>query len=125
MAFPVDLAEVKEGAQRDGYDIPPHGEFTWQGAYVYQIDPENGFRLKGRITHLSEQDLLKSGQYGYDYTKAVRRILYAGDTLYTLSDAMLKASATDTLAERGTLRYPEPKPPEAIAYPADPIRIMR
>ena len=124
MAFPVELMEVKEGSRRDGYDMPPYGEFTYQGAYVYQVDLANGFRLKGRITHLSEEDLLKAGQYGYDYTKTVRRILYAGDTLYTLSDAMLKASALDTLAERGTLRYPEPAWPNGSVYPAEPITIM-
>jgi hypothetical protein len=50
--------------------------------------------------------LLKSGYYGYDYSKAVRRILYAGDTLYTLSDAMLKANDLNSLSLRGSLRYP-------------------
>jgi len=106
MAFPVEVAEVKDGSDRDESGIPAYGEFTWQGAYVYEVDPERGFRLKGRITHLSAEDLAKTGMYGYDFSKAVRRILYAGDTLYTLSDAMLKANALDTLAERGSLRFP-------------------
>jgi len=124
MAFPVELAEVKERPRQDSYDMPPYGEFTWQGAYVYQVDPESGFRLKGRISHLSEEDLLKAGRYGYDYTKAVRRILYAGDTLYTLSDSMLKANSSDTLAERGALLYPEPESPEGNVFPAEPVKIM-
>jgi len=111
LAFPVELAEVtpEARAQWDGYGPPPYGEFKYQGAYVYQIDLERGFTLKGRITHLTEEDLAKSGTYGYDPMRAVRRILYAGDTLYTLSDSMLKANALDTLAERGSLRYPEPE----------------
>jgi uncharacterized secreted protein with C-terminal beta-propeller domain len=110
MAFPVELAVVDPDvkAQWDGYGPPPYGEFRYQGAYVYRVDPENGFVFMGRITHLTEEDLAKSGTYGYDPMRAVRRILYAGDTLYTLSDAMLKANAIDTLAERGSLRYPEP-----------------
>jgi uncharacterized secreted protein with C-terminal beta-propeller domain len=125
LAFPVELAEVKSDAQWDGYGSPPFGEFAYQGAWVYQVDLENGFTLKGRITHLSEEDLAKAGMRGYDYTKMVRRILYAGDTLYTLSDAMLKANALDTLAERGKLLYPEPKGRKDGAYPGDAVIYIR
>ena len=106
MAFPVDYAEVKSGMPWDGYGSPPFGEITYQGAWVYQIDPKKGFTFKGRITHLPEEDPAKSGMYAYDYTCAVRRILYVGDTLYTLSAAMLKANDLNTLAERGSLHYP-------------------
>lgn len=125
LAFPVELAEVKSDAQWDGYGVPPYGEFAYQGAWIYQVDLENGFTFKGRITHLSEEDLAKAGMRGYDYTKAVRRILYAGDTLYTLSDAMLKANALDTLAERGSLRYPEPNGRKGDGYPGDVVIFIR
>lgn len=106
LAFPVELHEIKNKEKLEDGSFPAHGEFTYQGAYVYGIDLEKGFQLRGRISHLSEEDLKKSGQYGYDYAKTVRRILYAGDTLYTLSDAMLKANRMDSLEERGSLAYP-------------------
>ncbi len=117
MAFPVELMEIKDkqASERDG--AMAYGQFTYQGAYVYRIDPEQGFTLRGRITHLSDDDLAKTGYYGYDYGKAVRRILHANDTLYTLSERMLKANALDSLQEKGALAYPAP--PE-VKYPGAP-----
>ncbi|WEK53512.1 MAG: beta-propeller domain-containing protein [Candidatus Cohnella colombiensis] len=106
LAFPVDLMEVNRAASSVADDALAYGQFTYQGAYVYGIDLEKGFTLRGRITHLSNDDLAKSGQYGFDYRKAVRRILYAGDTLYTLSERMVKANALSNLSERGSLTYP-------------------
>ena len=39
MAFPITVMEVKSGSKfsRDGF--PNYGEFTFQGAYVYNVDP--------------------------------------------------------------------------------------
>jgi hypothetical protein len=112
MAFPVDLMEIPTKKPINGNGSPAYGQFTYQGAYVYGIDLERGFTLRGRVTHLSADDLAKSGQYGYDYSKTVRRILYAGDTLYTLSESMLKANRLDTLAEQSSVAYPTPAIPQ-------------
>lgn len=106
LAFPVQLMEVKNKQLIEPGGFPAYGEFTYQGAYVYHIDLQKGFDLRGRITHLSAEDFAKSGQFGFDYSKSVRRILYAGNTLYTLSDRILKANDMSSLAERGTLTYP-------------------
>lgn len=103
LAFPVTLYEIED---KGNTDLFPYGQFAYQGAYVYSLDLEKGFRLRERITHLSDEDMLKSGMYGYNQTKAVRRIMYAGDTLYTLSDAMLKVNSLSDLKERGILLYP-------------------
>ncbi|MCA0756642.1 beta-propeller domain-containing protein [Paenibacillus sp. N4] len=120
LAFPVELHEIKSKEKPEFGGFPAYGEFTHQGAYVYRLDLRNGFQLRGRISHLSAEDLAKSGQYGYDYTKSVRRILYAGNTLYTLSDSMLKASDMASLKERGTLQYPAQPGGKDIAYPGGP-----
>jgi hypothetical protein len=106
MAFPVELYEIKNKDAIKPGEMPAYGEFVYQGAYVYGIDLASGFDLKGRISHLTDEDLKKSGQYGYDYNKTVRRILYSGDTLYTLSDSMLKANGISDLNEKGMLTYP-------------------
>ncbi|WP_337101029.1 beta-propeller domain-containing protein [Paenibacillus sp. YIM B09110] len=119
MAFPVQLHEIKNKENLAPGQFPAYGEFTYQGAYVYKVDLKQGFTLRGTITHLSDEDLLKSGQYGFDYSKAVKRILYAGDTLYTLSDSMLKANNLDSLKERGSLTYPKSAYPDT-AYPGGP-----
>jgi uncharacterized secreted protein with C-terminal beta-propeller domain len=106
LAFPVEVLEIKNKKKLESNNLPAYGEFAYQGAYVYRIDLQKGFTLRGRITHLTAGDLAKSGQYGFDYTKTVRRILYAGNTLYTLSDHMLKANDLSSLKERGALTYP-------------------
>ncbi|GAB2697916.1 beta-propeller domain-containing protein [Paenibacillus thermoaerophilus] len=116
MAFPVQLMEIKDKSKVEAGELA-YGEFTYQGAYVYGIDLQEGFKLRGRITHLTNDDLAKSGQYGYDYDKSVRRILYAGHTLYTLSEAMLKANDLDSLAELGSLTYPALPKPKPQVYP--------
>lgn len=115
MAFPVELMEIQDKEQIEQGGFPAYGQFVYQGAYVYGVNLQDGFTLRGRITHLSQDDLLKSGQYGFDYGKSVRRILYAGDTLYTLSERMLKANELGSLGERGSLTYPAP--PEQKYYP--------
>jgi inhibitor of cysteine peptidase len=110
LAFPVQLFEIQSPANSSGGNtkarIPDHGQFTFQGAYVYNLDLTNGFQLKGRITHLSDEDMRKAGMYGYDYMYQVDRILYIGDNLYTLSQGKIKANDMATLKEKGSLLIP-------------------
>lgn len=101
LAFPVSVMEVQGDKVQDGY--PVYGEFVYQGAYIYNIDLTDGFLLKGRITHLLDEDYQKSGNYWYDSDKNVERILYIGDVLYTLSGKYIKASNLQGLTEIGTL----------------------
>jgi len=64
----------------------------WQGAYVFDISLEEGFILEGTITHQSIAD-----QFEYDYS--IKRILYIGDVLYTISGIKVKMNNLETLAE--------------------------
>ncbi len=104
MAFPVELYEVSATAESTPLD---YGQFTYQGAFVYNIDIANGFTLKGKITHISDDELSKAGQYWYDGDKNVRRILYLDDTLYTLSNSMIKAHSINDLQPVGSLNIPK------------------
>jgi len=116
LAFPVDLYEdltrhqSRKPLQDPGDAIPDFGTFTYQGAYVYRLDPRQGFELRGRITHLGEDELLKAGQFWHNGDRFIRRILYIGDTLYTVSDTMVKANALDDLKEIGVLHIKESNP---------------
>src|SRR5690606_19683697 len=82
--------------------FPDYGVFTYQGAYVYHLDPVSGFQLRGRITHLTDDELKKAGNWYYG-DKSVKRSLYIGDTLYTLSDGMIKANHLVDLKEQGSV----------------------
>jgi uncharacterized secreted protein with C-terminal beta-propeller domain len=56
---------------------------AWQGAYVFNLDLDNGFVIKGRINHANETS---GKEYYYDYSSQVKRSLYIGNVLYTISD---------------------------------------
>ncbi|MGI6308218.1 MAG: beta-propeller domain-containing protein [Dethiobacteria bacterium] len=103
LAFPLTVMETKSTTPQG---IPGYGEFTFQGAYIYNIDMQKGFQLKGKITHLDKEDYLKAGHHWYDSDKNVERILYINDTLYTLSPSRIKANTLANLQEIGSLHIP-------------------
>lgn len=108
MAFPVTVMEVQGKDKNTGKgSMPTYGSFTFQGAYVYNIDLENGFKLKGKISHISGEEYLKAGGSWFDSSKNVERILYINDDLYTVSKSMIKANDINSLKQKGELVIPE------------------
>ncbi|MCK9580277.1 MAG: beta-propeller domain-containing protein [Methanoregula sp.] len=85
---------------------------VWYGAYVFGVDPSTGFVLRGTVEHGTGS----SGYYYYGSSKnEVKRSLWIGDTLYTLSTAKILANpidninttvATITLDGRDDVLYP-------------------
>ncbi|MBO8128347.1 MAG: beta-propeller domain-containing protein [Peptococcaceae bacterium] len=108
LAFPVTVMEIKHKKPAGITNMPQYGEFTFQGAYVYHVDLDSGFTLKGKITHLTSEDYLKSGRGWYNSGRNVERIIYIGDTLYTLSKEMVKAHDLTSLREINSLRIGDP-----------------
>lgn len=60
----------------------------WYGAYVFGVTPETGFVLKGTVEHSSQ-----GGYAWYGSPYEVKRSLYIGDMLYTLSQKQILASS--------------------------------
>ncbi len=109
LVIPVQLAEISD-EQREAYERgdrwgPMYGDFTFQGAYVYNLSLENGFQLQGRITHLDEDDdsLEKSGYYYSGGGTEVKRSLFIGDVLYTISNNKILANSLEDLSLIKTL----------------------
>ncbi len=76
----------------------PQYEPTFAGAVVYSLDLQNGFAQRGQLTHYTEADWLLMGDYfPYDYLKQIQRLVTMGDTLYTVAQGGVMASALDTL----------------------------
>lgn len=69
----------------------------YQGAYIFDISLE-GISLRGRVTHIQNDALLKSG-YWFNSEYSVERSLYIGDYLYTISGRMVKISNLADLKE--------------------------
>ena len=106
LVLPILLAEIDEANYPGGVPPNAHGDYVWQGAYVFHISIEGGFILKGRITHIEDNaDLIKSGFYFYS-TYAVKRALYIDQVLYTISDKKVKMNSLEDLVEIGVLELP-------------------
>ncbi len=92
--------------QEDDYSYP---ETVFTGAYVYGLDLDKGFELKGRITHLNSEEVEDLFRYGYgNWEKNIQRILYIGDTLYTVSQGAVKANdLKDSLREINMIELAE------------------
>jgi uncharacterized secreted protein with C-terminal beta-propeller domain len=105
LVIPILLAEIDEERYPGG--VPPNafGEYIWQGAYVFNVSIDNGFVLKGRITHL-ENDAWTQGGYtkwssytSSNYNYHVKRSLYIDNALYTISDGLVKMNNLEDLNE--------------------------
>ena len=103
LALPVTVMTVDQKNAKENGSIPDYGSFSFQGAYVYHIDLQHGLQLQGRISHLDNEDYLKAGNYWDNTDKSIARILYIGDTLYTLSPHMIKSNQLETLQETQAL----------------------
>ena len=79
--------------------------FAFQGAYVYSVDTTNGFILKGTSTHLTQAEIDDSDIKWYDTNKDVSRILYSGDTLYTLSEFGIKSHDLTNMMQLEYMTY--------------------
>ncbi|NOU97976.1 hypothetical protein GC093_32825 [Paenibacillus sp. LMG 31456] len=107
LAFPVTIRETnKSNSPTNVNSASQYGQFTFQGAYVYKLDLASGFKLQGKITHLTDEDYLKAGQYAGLNERSIQRILYIGDILYTTSQQILKATDSATLQDVKAIKLP-------------------
>ncbi|KAB3530043.1 beta-propeller domain-containing protein [Alkaliphilus serpentinus] len=94
LAFPVTVYSQEES--EDNFWV---GNFEFQGAYVYNLDMESGFTLRGQISHLSKEDYMKAGSYYHHGDKTLERIVRIDNVLYTVSGGMVKATSLEDMSE--------------------------
>ncbi|MBU1901756.1 beta-propeller domain-containing protein [Patescibacteria group bacterium] len=71
----------------------------FQGAAIISVDGKS-LSLKGKITHADKERCGEAPTYNRCYNDAnVKRILYIGDNLYTLSSEFMKVNAISDLEE--------------------------
>lgn len=90
LVIPVLVTKINES------EAPPYiyGKTTWQGAYVFTISLtlEEKIVLKGTITHAENGDV-------HDTPCHIKRTLYIGEVLYTISNSKIKMNSLLDLAE--------------------------
>ncbi len=62
---------------------------------MFEISPQKGIRLRGKVEHPAGGDTVK----GYYEHNSVKRSLYIGDVLYTVSDRVVKLNDLETLRQ--------------------------
>jgi uncharacterized secreted protein with C-terminal beta-propeller domain len=88
LVIPVRAVSNEPVTKEDTYSA--YRPYVWYGAYVFGLKPETGFTLRGTVQH-------GSGDAGYYYygssASEVKRSLYIGDVLYTMSSKQVKANS--------------------------------
>ena len=98
LVIPVKVAEIDEDKYPEGVKPQQYGDITFQGAYVFSLNLEDGFELEGKITHVEDEDKFKkSGYYWYGDGEDIKRSLYMDDVLYTISDSKIKMNSLDDI----------------------------
>jgi inhibitor of cysteine peptidase len=82
--------------------ITVYQDYAWQGAYVFNLSIEEEIVLRGQITHM-ENIADKAGLYYYS-PNYVKRTLYIGNVLYTISESKIKMNKLETLQEINEVR---------------------
>src|SRR3989338_4716362 len=99
LVLPILLAEIDKSQYSGEISAWAYGRYVWQGAYVFSISAEDGIKVKGRITHEDNKTADSSRYYYWNSNFAVKRSLYMENTLYTISDSMIKANNLEYLEE--------------------------
>lgn len=110
--FPVELYQLSQAfdpAKPWTYGMP-----TYQGAYIYEVTPEQGFTLKAKLSQIPPDVTpvhVTYGDYEYAYWNwdvnnwFVNRLLRIDTNLYTLSNNQLKAYDLEQFQEQGKLTF--------------------
>jgi uncharacterized secreted protein with C-terminal beta-propeller domain len=83
--------------------VLPIGDWAVQDAYVFYISLDVGIMLRGTITHLENQEWQWAGWY------SVKRSLYVGGVLYTVSNGLVRMNSLGDLSEMGSVLLSEPE----------------
>ncbi|HUV53884.1 MAG TPA: beta-propeller domain-containing protein, partial [Candidatus Krumholzibacteriaceae bacterium] len=106
LVIPILEAQIDEDDFAGVVPLNFYGDFVYQGAYVFDIS-RDGIELRGRVTHIDDDSLLRSG-YWFDSEYAVERSLYIEDNLYTISQGRMKINDLGTLEEVTTVELGDP-----------------
>lgn len=94
IAFPISIRK---------YNSKYYYKNTFQGAIIYSLDLENGFKEEAKISHMiSKDETYRYSSYSIS-DNSVERIIYIGNTLFTLSQDEIKATDLTSFKEIGSI----------------------
>lgn len=103
LVLPVALAIIN--ASEYPYGVPDWawGDIVWQGVYLFHVNTTTGFQEIGRIAH--DNGTVNTTCGWYDAPNQIRRSLYIGDVLYTISDTEVLATSLIDLSDISSAVY--------------------
>jgi uncharacterized secreted protein with C-terminal beta-propeller domain len=101
LVLPILLAEhIDNTTTHDPWDF---GTYIWQGAYVFTVDPNTAtISVRGQITHLEDPMALQTDRWELE-PWFIKRSLYIGNILFTISEKYVAFHDLDTLVQIGEL----------------------
>lgn len=100
LVIPVrEVSETPKYDDRSGYYM----QRVWQGAYVFNLTPQEGFKLEGKVSHLDDYE---EDMYYWNSPNAVRRSMYMDDVLYTVSARKIMMNGLDNLSAINSIDLP-------------------
>ncbi|MAF35299.1 hypothetical protein CMO91_05635 [Candidatus Woesearchaeota archaeon] len=112
LVLPITLAEIKGERTSDNQ----HGDYVFQGAYVYDLSVQEGFKLRGKITHYDTDEVFRKSGFYFRGDSKIRRSLYISDSLYTLSDTRLQQNHLGSLERLGKVTFPGSSQEPEVMY---------
>lgn len=98
LVLPIDLAVIDRETNPDP-SPDTYGTHVWQGVYVISVGLESAFDVTAKISHVGSGDPpMCYSPYGCD-PYAIRRSLYIGDYLYTVSATVVGVHEIGSFAE--------------------------
>ncbi len=97
LVIPILLAEYNDNSTTH---IPwDYGTYVWQGAYVFTVDPDTAtISVRGQITHLDDPLALQTERWELE-PQFIKRSLYIGNILFTISEKSVALHDLDTLIQ--------------------------
>src|SRR2546425_4030408 len=95
LVIPVEIAQIQSAPSNQW----SYGTMVFQGAYVFSVTVQNGIVFRGSITHLPAGELPNWNNSNL----FVKRALYIGNVLYTVSDNMVMMNNLSDLSGLGSV----------------------
>src|SRR6059036_1810932 len=95
LVIPVEIAQIQSAPSNQW----AYGTMVFQGAYVFTVTVQNGIVFRGSITHLPAGELPNWNSSSL----FVKRALYIGNVLYTVSDNKVMMNNLSDLSGLGSV----------------------
>lgn len=106
VVVPVDLAIINASEYPGGVPDYAWGTIVWQGVYLFHVNATTGIQNVGRVSQDNGTINATCGWYGSP--NEIRRSLYIGDVLYTISGSKVQANSLADLSLISSVEYAAP-----------------